>query len=150
MATYSFLDVGASIVGPGGSFQLGSGAGVADEGITAEYAEDKNSMSVGADGQVMHSLHAAKHGTMTVRLLKTSPTNAKLSQMYAAQSVSSALWGQNIITVNDSARGDLASGRQCAFKKHTGVTWAKDPNMNEWAFDVGLLDILLGSGSPAV
>ena len=38
----------------------------------------------------MHSLHADKSGTITVNLLKTSPTNAKLSVMYNAQSLSSA------------------------------------------------------------
>jgi hypothetical protein len=35
MATYSLpQDVHASITGPGGSFQLGSGAGAAEEGIS--------------------------------------------------------------------------------------------------------------------
>lgn len=29
-------------------------------------------MTVGADGEVMHSLHAGKSGTITVTLLKTS------------------------------------------------------------------------------
>ncbi len=35
----------------------------------------KNTMTIGADGEVMHSLHADKSGTVTVNLLKTSPTN---------------------------------------------------------------------------
>lgn len=34
-------------------------------------------MTVGADGEVMHSLHAGKSGTITVTLLKTSPVNKK-------------------------------------------------------------------------
>jgi hypothetical protein len=34
--------------------------------------EAKNTMTVGADGEVMHSLHAGKSGTITVTLLKTS------------------------------------------------------------------------------
>lgn len=49
-------------------------------------------MTVGADGEVMHSLHAGKSGTITVTLLKTSPVNKKLSLMYNAQSQSSATW----------------------------------------------------------
>jgi hypothetical protein len=150
LSTFSFLNVHCSITGPGGSFQLGSGAGSAEEGITAEYAEEKNAMTIGADGSVMHSLHAGKSGKITVRLLKTSPVNAQLSQMYAAQTVSSALHGLNVITVNDSARGDLIAGRQCAFAKHPTVTYSKDGAMNEWEFHVGMLDMLLGSGSPAV
>ncbi|MDI8107039.1 PfkB family carbohydrate kinase, partial [Salmonella enterica subsp. enterica serovar Anatum] len=42
--------------------------------------------AIGADGEVMHSLHADKSGTVTVNLLKTSPTNKKLSLAYNAQS----------------------------------------------------------------
>jgi hypothetical protein len=59
--------------------------------------EAKNTMTIGADGEVMHSLHAGKSGTITVTLLKTSPVNKKLSLMYNAQSQSSALWGNNVI-----------------------------------------------------
>ena len=35
-STYSFLDVKASLVGPGGSISLGSGSGNAEEGISVE------------------------------------------------------------------------------------------------------------------
>jgi hypothetical protein len=33
MATYSFIDVAATIVGPGGSFALGYGSCTAEEGM---------------------------------------------------------------------------------------------------------------------
>ncbi|MDE9496171.1 DUF3277 family protein, partial [Xenorhabdus bovienii] len=84
MATYSFIDVSASIVGVGGMVDLGNGAAVSEEGITVAMAEAKNTMTLGADGEVMHSLHAGKAGTITVTLLKTSPANAKLMLMYNA------------------------------------------------------------------
>ena len=48
--TYSFLDVNAGIVGPGGAFSLGNGAGVSDEGITVAASEDIGAMTIGADG----------------------------------------------------------------------------------------------------
>lgn len=150
MGTYSFLDVKAVISGPGGSFSIGSDAGAAEEGITAEYNEDKNTMTAGAGGDVMHSLHAANLGTITIRLLKTSPVNAQLSALYNLQTQNGALHGQNVITVRDVSRGDVITGKQAAFKKHTGLTYAKDGNMNEWAFDVGNLNMLLGAGRPDV
>lgn len=150
MQTYSFLDVHASISGPGGAFALGSGAGAADEGITIDMVEDKNTMTPGADGQVMHSLHASKAGTATVRLLKTSPTNRLLNQLYNLQSQSSTLWGQNLITLQDMARGDVITLRQSAFKKQAPVSYAKDGAVMEWAFDVGQRDDLLGSGAPSL
>ncbi len=146
MATYSFLDVVATLVGPGGAVTLGSDAGVAEEGLTSEMSEDKNTMTIGADGTPMHSLHAGQGGLITVRLLKTSPINAMLQMMYDVQTAQSVLHGQNHITITDIMRGDVVSGSQCAFKKFTGLTYAKDAGMNEWAFDVGILKPVLGSG----
>lgn len=143
MATYSFLDVVATIVGPGGSFNLAYGAGAAEEGLTTSRPDDKNTMTHGADGQVMHSLHAAKPGLLTVRLLKTSPVNQQLSAMYALQTVSSALHGQNVVTIRNVATGEITTCQQTAFKKFPDVTDSKDGNTNEWTFDVGVMDGIL-------
>jgi hypothetical protein len=148
MATYSFLNVHAAITGPGGSFPLGSGVGAAEEGISFEMAEEKNTMTVGADGEGMHSMHAGKAAKITVRLLKTSPVNGQLSQMYDIQSQSSAVWGQNVITINDSARGDVIALRQAAFVKLPNVNYAKEGGVIEWEFQGIKADALLGSGQP--
>lgn len=147
MATYSFLSVQATISGPGGNLQIGNGAAAAEEGITFAYADDKNSLTIGAGGEAMHSLHAGKSGTGTIRLLKTAPVNAALMQMYNLQTASPALHGLNTLTVRDTARGDVAVGRQAAFKKAPDLTWAKDGNVVEWVFDIGFLDELLGTGT---
>jgi hypothetical protein len=71
--------------------ELGYGSANAEEGITVTMTEAKNTMTIGADGEVMHSLHAGKSGTITVTLLKTSPVNKKLSLMYNAEPVLSDL-----------------------------------------------------------
>lgn len=146
MTTYSFMNVVAAINGPGGNFSLGYGSGNAEEGITVEMVEDKNTMTVGADGSVMHSLHAGRAGTLTVRLLKTAPTNQLLSNLYNYQAMSSANWGQNTVTIQDTARGDNITCSLVAFRRHTGLTYAKDGNFNEWVFDAGIVDQKLGSG----
>lgn len=143
MGAYSFLDVQATIVGPGGSFGLGSGAGAAEEGITTAMAEDKNTVTTGADGTIMHSLHGGKTGTVTVRLLKTSPTNAKLNQMYNLQTISAAAHGLNTIVIQNPVNGDVITCTQCAFKKHPDQVQAKVGNTNEWVFD-GIIDTSLG------
>ena len=143
MATYSFLDVTASITGPGGSFNLGFGAGAAEEGITITRPDDKNTMLIGADGTPMHSLHAGKPGMVSVRLLKTSPVNGQLSQMYALQTSSSTLHGQNVITVRNNATGEVTTCQQAAFKKFPDISYAKDGNSNEWTFDIGIIDGIL-------
>jgi len=146
MAAYSFVDTVATIAGPGGVISLGAGSGAAEEGITIDQAEDKDRMTVGADGTVMHSLHADKSGTFTVRLLKTSPVNAQLQAMYDIQTTSSALWGINVIALSQLSMGDNVTGRAAAFRKQSPLTYAKDATMNEWAFNVGLIDRILGAG----
>lgn len=135
MGVYSFLNVNATMVGPGGAINLAAGAAVAEEGITIEPVEDKNVMTIGADGEGQHSLVASDACTVTIRLLKTSPINAKLNQLYLAQSASSALWGQNVIVVTDSGRNDLTTIQAVAFKKKPTLTYAKEAGMNEWTFD---------------
>jgi hypothetical protein len=149
MATYSFLDCVATIVGPGGAISLGSGAAVAEEGITVERDEDKNTMTKGADGTPMHSLHGGRAGHAVVRLLKTSPINALLQAMYDVQTFSSALHGQNVIVVSDLVRGDVTTCAQTAFKRFSPLTYAKEGGMMEWQFDCGYVDAVLGGGAPA-
>lgn len=146
MAAYSFLNVNCAIVGPGGELNLAAGAAAAEEGITIEAVEDKNLMTIGADGKGQHSLIASDARTATVRLLKTSPLNQALMLMYNLQSASSGLWGINTITVSDSARGDLTLLQSCAFKKVPTLTYAKEGGMNEWVFDCIAGNSLLGSG----
>lgn len=150
MGTYSFLSVSASINGPGGAFALGQGSGAAEEGITIAMAAEKNTMTPGADGSGMHSLRASNAGKVKVRLLKTSPVNQQLSQMYALQKSTPALWGQNVFLLNDSVRGDVVAARECAFAKLPDLTYATEGGINEWEFDAIHVDEQLGSGSPVL
>ncbi len=143
--TYSFLDVKAAIVGPGGGFSLGSGAGNAEEGISITPTGDIGGMLIGADGSGQHSLYADKSGRVVVRLLKTSPVNQLLSAMYAFQTASGAAYGQNTITINDSQRGDVITCGQVAFAKAPDLTYAKEGGTNEWEFNAVRIERTLGS-----
>jgi hypothetical protein len=136
----------ASIVGPNGHVNLGAGSCNSEGGLTITMVEDKNTMTIGADGCVMHSLHAGKGATITVRLLKTSPTNAPLSIMYANDTVGGATHGQNTISVRDLARNDVIVAKQVAFKKFADITYAKDGGEMVWTFDAGVVDFVLGTG----
>lgn len=144
MATYSFLDVTASLTGPTGVIDLGQGSANSEEGITQTMGGNKNTMTIGADGEVMHSLHADKSGTITVTLLKTSPVNKKLSLAYNAQSQSSATWGNNVIVIRNTASGDISTARSCAFQKQPDFNNAKAGGTVAWVFDCGKIDQLLG------
>ncbi|EFE7251030.1 DUF3277 family protein [Escherichia coli] len=144
MATYSFLDVTASLIGPTGVIDLGQGSANSEEGITQTMGGNKNTMTIGADGEVMHSLHADKSGTITVTLLKTSPVNKKLSLAYNAQSQSSDTWGNNVIVIRNTASGDISTARSCAFQKQPDFNNAKEGGTVAWVFDCGKIDQLLG------
>lgn len=144
MATYSFLDVTASLTGPTGVIDLGQGSANSEEGITQTMGGNKNTMTIGVDGEVMHSLHADKSGTITVTLLKTSPVNKKLSLAYNAQSQSSATWGNNVIVIRNTASGDISTARSCAFQKQPDFNNAKEGGTVAWVFDCGKIDQLLG------
>lgn len=143
---YSFLNVNCTLAGPGGVLNLASGAAASEEGITIESVEDKNVMTIGADGKGQHSLIASDAVSVTVRLLKTSPLNAALMLMYNLQSASSAVWGLNTFTVVDSGRNDYTVVQSAAFKKLPTITYAKEAGMMEWAFDGISRNSILGSG----
>ena len=150
MATYSFQDVAAAIIGVGGSINLAAGAAVSEEGITIDAVEDKNIMTIGADGSGMHSLIANESATVTVRLLKTSPVNAQLQLMYNLQTKSSLTHGKNVITVRDVIRGDIIALTSVAFKKRPSVTYAKEGGIMEWTFDAIKTTQILGVGTPEI
>jgi hypothetical protein len=145
MNVYSFLNVVCAIAGPGGAFNLGAGASVAEEGISIEPSEDKNVMTIGADGKGQHSLVASNAGSVTVNLLKTSPLNAALMIMYDLQSTSSALWGQNAITIVDTARGDTTIVQAAAFKKKPTIAYKKEGEFMVWTFDAISINSVLGA-----
>ena len=144
-AAYSFQDCVATITGPSGSANLGYGASVADEGITIAMAEDKNTMTVGADGNVMHSQHASKAGHLTVRLLQTSPINQLLMAIYDAQQASPTVWGKNVIVVSQTQSGDITTCNKVAFKKKPDNKYSKDGAVYDWQFDCGSIDTILGT-----
>lgn len=145
MSTFSFMDTACTLTSDDGVVDMGYGAAIADEGITFAMAGDKNTMTVGADGEGMHSLHCDKSGQVTVRLLKTSPTNAKLMNLYNIQQSSTAKWGKNTITMNHSGSGDNYTATKCAFKKAPDYTNAKDGSTVEWIFDAIKIDSKLGT-----
>lgn len=143
MGAYSFLEIKAAIEGPGGAFPI-SGTGNAEEGIAVEPTGDKNVMTVGADGEVMHSLKADKSGTVTVNLLRSSQTNAQLKSMYNLQTTNARLHGKNTIVITNMASGDVITCRHCAFAKDPANAYATEGGTIAWTFHAGKIDGLLG------
>lgn len=144
MAVYSFMDVTASLIGPGVILDLGSGAGISEEGITVTLDNSRNSMTLGIDGEGMNSLLPGKSGTVKVSLLQTSPVNKKLSLAYNAQSQSATTWGNNVIVIRNNTSGDVVTARGVAFTKHPDHTYAKEGGTTVWEFQCVKVDQVLG------
>jgi hypothetical protein len=107
--------------------------------------EETGSMKIGADGSAMHALHASRAGRAIVRLLKTSPVNAQLDQMYRFQRTSSLFWGKNTIVVTNPVTGDNYTLAQVGFVKSPNNTWDKEGPMLEWEFNVGVILPIIGN-----
>lgn len=138
MAVYSFLDVQCAMHGPAGlNFSIANTSGIADEGISVDMLDDKGSMITGADGSVMHSLHAATASRVTIRLLKTSPMNKIMTDAYNFQTTSSAFYGQNTISIKNPVSQDSIVAENCGFARMPTNTNAKTGGLQEWVFNCG-------------
>lgn len=145
--TYCFSDCLVTLVGPGVAITLGDQSGSADEGITVEMSEDKMSMIIGADGTAMPVLHAGNGGTVTVRLLRNSPTNALLSAAYNFQSLSTENSGQNLITIRQKHIEDIVTCSAVGFQRLPRLSFGKDPAAYEWPFVAGSIKSMLAMGT---
>ncbi len=148
LIAYSFLDCCVGIEGPFLAIpNIGSGSGAAEEGVTITMREDKTTLLMGADGSGMHSLHAGNSGTISIRILKTSPYNAALSAAYNAQRLSSGNWGQNLIYLRMHGSEDVATAWGCAFTRMPNLSYAKDGGTNEWSFTCVSIEAMLAAGT---
>lgn len=143
--TYSFLDVLASMSGPGGSFDI-KGMGIAAEGIRFSYTTDKDIMTVGAGGAGMHSLRAGNEGTVTISLLKIAPGNALLNQLYNYQKQSSAYWGQLQLSAANPVSGDSITCLNGGFRKAPDVVYDVAGPVMVWEFHFVQIEEILGNG----
>jgi len=129
MDTYSFDNFQVTITGPGGSFLLGTDGA---ETITMRRSGTPGTMTGGADGTVVHSLHANKSGRATIRLLRNSPVQGKLLQLYTYQRSSSTLWGKNIIRICDMGGNVIST--------YNGAAFVNPPMNAKCEFNVGIVD----------
>ena len=144
--TYSFMYVKASLVNDlGNSFNVGFGASTGEEGVTVVFQDDVNAMTVGSDGDYMHSLHAGQAGQVTIHLLKISPMNKVLEDEYNRQRQSATTWGKNSMRVTNLGGNDVISCEGMAFKKAPDLHYAKDGDILQWVFDAGKIHRDLGT-----
>jgi Protein of unknown function (DUF3277) len=143
--TYSFLDVQATLVAPSVTFDIAS-AGVSAEGIRLSMVGEKDVMTVGADGDVMHTLIASDASNCEISLLKDAAGNKLLNDLYNFQKASSANWGGIQITIANNVTGDTITLVGGAFAKQADISYAQEGTMNVWPFKFGFRVDTLGNG----
>src|SRR5215469_9683205 len=136
-----------SISGPSGSATVGGdGTGSAEEGFSIVFEEDRDIMTQGADGSVMHSLTAAKRGRVELHLLKTSPINAALSQIFASDSANGSLnWAKNTMSARNAISGDTYQITGVAIRKFADNNYQTRGNILTWVFNASVIDPALGA-----
>lgn len=139
MASYSILDVHATIIGPGGIINLGQGSGLAQDGITVNQSEPTNTMQVGLDGAVCHNKSESSAGTISFTFLGVSKAREKLLRMYNFQVriPGSSLHGQNRISIVNNTTGETIVADECAFQNITATGYKKEIDNSTWVFDCG-------------
>ena len=142
---YSFLDTVCTITGPGGTVSLGAGNANAEEGISVEFTEETDTMQIGADGSVVHNLHASKAGRFMIHLLKQSPQNYLLTTLYNYQRSTSLFWAQNTLVLSNQVTGDVYTGVGAAFERFPRNTYSKESTQIEWGFNCSQIIATLGS-----
>lgn len=144
---WSFPDFDATYVGPAGTFDLSS-FGVAAEGISIAFAEDAAGMVMGANGDGMHNLRAARHGTVTIRSFKVALLNAVMSRIFTYETGDSSNYGQGLLTCRNAKTGDLFVCRDVGIRKFPDNGNGVEGANNEWIFNSLRIIPTLGDGNP--
>jgi hypothetical protein len=149
---YSFKDVRVTFKSPYGDVRLGmadqgGGIGVADEGLSFEKAEERNTMQVGVNGIPIHFLHSSTAGIVRIRLLKTSKANGQLMDLFKRLRNSGDRWADNSLSLEDKVRGDKVVVSEVAFSGEPTLVFGKAGGMNEWTFHAGVMEGTLSKDS---
>jgi hypothetical protein len=112
--------------------------------VTATRAADTFTLHVGADGEAVRTRSANRSGTVTVRLVQTSPANDFLAAAAAADELSGA--GVGPIFVKDLGGRTLAAAQNAWVKKPAVIDFGADVGTREWAFETDEL-IVFPAGS---
>ena len=145
MSAYSFLDVDAVLVGaPFGHIDLGSGNANSEEGLEWSYDKPRTSKVIGADSNGMIVVNADRSGTIRVRLLETSPANAKLTAAMNAVGFSTSLHGQAVLTIRNRANETMVVASEVSFADVPGDVFGAEPGVKEWVFNAIRIEVMRG------
>ena len=113
-------------------------------GIPEDQIKDLCGCYVYGQEVINKQVEIPNSGTVTIRLMRTSPQNAQLQLMYNAQTLSSSLHGNNVITIRDKGNSEICVCRGCAFQKVADRNYGEEAGIQEWVFDCIKIDYVTG------
>lgn len=117
--------------------------GVAEDSfVTCEFSSDTYSKKTGADGEVTRSRNPDDSGTITIKLMASSESNAYLSAL--AITDKKTLLGTVPILIKDNNGTDVVAGTECWVTKQPKQEYGKEVGDREWKFEVSNLEMFAG------
>jgi hypothetical protein len=117
-----------------------------DDAFQAERNANLAEYEVGCDGKMVVSLSADKSGKVTIKLQQTSPANAYLNKLAAAEDYLEGFIPV-VVTQADTYRGDGVASAPGFILKPANYTRGTKQNNTEWTFIFP--EIFFDLGDPA-
>lgn len=114
-----------------------------DSFVTVARSNPSFTKKVGTQGDVTRSRSRDKTGTVTIRLMAESPSNALLAALVALGESDAGALGADIkpISVENLNGGTLYSGAQAWVTAPAEGDYAKESGEREWIIDVAFLEM---------
>lgn len=114
--------------------------------VTAEYAEDRATPKVGADGEVGISVNPSKLGTITFTFSASSNANDQLSELVAMDSTF-GFRGSIPISVVDLSGRSVITATKSWLQTAPSITFGKEIGSREWVFGCADLSLFAGGNN---
>ena len=145
MANYttSFLAVDLTYSSPlSGQFNLGAGAGNAEEGIVIEPVMPRAETTWGADGGFIHAIKAARGAKITLSYLQNGSVLVRLNNVLLAELASPTLAGNGVITLRDRANGLNLSMLGVVFSEEPTTTYNNGATILQYVLMAGKISTI--------
>lgn len=116
-----------------------------DSMVDVARNEDAFTTTVGSGGAVVRNANANKTGTVTIHLLRESPTNSRFSSYLGIDEATGL--GYGAIQVKDLNGTVLAHAEEAWIKKVPDIGFAKETKPQAWVFECASLEVTLAGAN---
>jgi hypothetical protein len=119
--------------------------GFAEDIYAASRNEDAFNLRVGATGRAARAQNANNSGRVTITLLQTSPSNARLAAQHALDQATGN--GTGVLSIKDLSGADRVFAQEAWIVKHPDMENNNEVGQREWILESGNL-VMTAGGNP--